>query len=96
MNNKCCNCDYDKKSFNTTDYATIIERLVCARDEIDDLIQLLQNRQTKDKIINDILSSNYSNDEYNYDEATLRQILENYKLLSKRKTNVFYPFDMYR
>ena len=55
-------CSNESKNMYSADYDSVIDSLKHTRDEIDTLIRQLENRKNKDKVINDILSSDFEDE----------------------------------
>lgn len=97
-----CNIDNDKSNFSCSiDYDSLIERLTATRDEIDNLINVLKNREAKDSVINEILSSEYEETEEKNEESDeykkiIEEVLKKNKQLNTPRNRVYrrysYPW----
>lgn len=92
MMNKCdgkCMCDIDFSEDNG--YGYILEELKATRAHIDEIIKIVELRMKKDKIIDEVLDTEYSDDEDVLDG--LREAVEENQEPKKeaRKTN---PIDI--
>lgn len=88
MSKKYCDCKSrcgvnSSKAMYTADYDNLIERLISARNEIDDLINLLEDRKAKDDAINSILSTEYEEEIEEKDDDTVILTKEEKELLQK-------------
>ena len=81
MTNNCdCNnrtCDMDFSEDNG--YKYVLDELKAIRAQVDKTINLLEKRMEKDKIINEVLSTEYDNEEdIEDDDIDFYEILEAY------------------
>ena len=88
MSKKYCDCKSrcgvnNSKAMYAVDYDNLIERLISARDEIDSLINLLEDRKAKDDVINSILSTEYEEEIEEKDDDTVILTEEEKELLRK-------------
>lgn len=65
-----CNCGYCSKDEFISDYDDIIAQLKETRDGIDKMIQALEHRKVKDNVINQILQTDYEEED---DEEEISQ-----------------------
>lgn len=102
MHNYCCSsdkCKNDSKAMYSVDYDSLIEDLTHTRNEIDDLIKTLEARKNKDKVINDILSSDY--EEKKEVDGELKELLEDImekdidEIVRKYPNTTKYPYRPY-
>lgn len=103
MNNYCCSNNKsgnDSKAMYSVDYDSLIEDLTHTRNEIDILIKTLEARKNKDKVINDILSSDYEEEkEENSNTKELEELLKDImektpsEIVKKKYPNTtIYPY----
>ena len=81
MTNNCdcnnCTCDMDFSEDNG--YKYVLDELKAIRAQVDKTINLLEKRMEKDKIINEVLSTEYDNEEdIEDDDIDFYEILEAY------------------
>ena len=82
MQNECeCGCCSD---VHLNDYDEIIAQLKETRDNIDKMITSLEHRKVKDSVINQILNSDYEEEDCNVDiidelESILKEVKTNPK-----------------
>lgn len=81
MTNNCdcnnCTCDMDFSEDNG--YKYVLDELKAIRAHVDKTINLLEKRMEKDKIINEVLSTEYDNEEdVEEDDIDFYEILEAY------------------
>lgn len=81
MTNNCdcnnCTCDMDFNEDNG--YKYVLDELKAIRAQVDKTINLLEKRMEKDKIINEVLSTEYDNEEdIEDDDIDFYEILEAY------------------
>lgn len=81
MTNNCdcnnCTCDMDFSEDNG--YKYVLDELKAIRAHVDKTINLLEKRMEKDKIINEVLSTEYDNEEdVEDDDIDFYEILEAY------------------
>ena len=81
MTNNCdcnnCTCDMDFSEDNG--YKYVLDELKAIRAQVDKTINLLEKRMKKDKIINEVLSTEYDNEEdIEDDDIDFYEILEAY------------------
>ena len=81
MTNNCdcnnCTCDMDFSEDNG--YKYVLDELKAIRAQVDKTINLLEKRMEKDKIINEVLSTEYDNEEdVEEDDIDFYEILEAY------------------
>lgn len=81
MTNNCdcnnCTCDMDFSEDNG--YKYVLDELKDIRAHVDKTINLLEKRMEKDKIINEVLSTEYDNEEdVEEDDIDFYEILEAY------------------
>ena len=81
MTNNCdcnnCTCDMDFSEDNG--YKYVLDELKAIRAQVDTTINLLEKRMEKDKIINEVLSTEYDNEEdIEDDDIDFYEILEAY------------------
>ena len=93
MKDKCeCNCCSIDGSYS--DYDDIIEQLKETRDSIDKMIKALEHRKVKDNVINDILNTEYEDDDENNDKDknALEDIIND--MMKNTKVHTYtIPFD---
>lgn len=77
MKNKCT-CDCCSTDSYANDYDDIIEQLKETRDSIDKMIQALEHRKVKDNVINQILNTEYEDEDADVEE--IKNILDNVKI----------------
>lgn len=101
---KKCNCDIcgDVDFSDDNGYKYVLDELKNTRDNIDNIIKVIESRIEKDAIIDEVLNTDYPDDEYNIDmrtpsdEATIKAIekaLSDYDALKRRqRTRRTYPW----
>lgn len=99
MNNYCgcqdnCKLDNDEsRNMYAIDYDSLIERLTRNRNEIDEIIRILEHRKAKDSVINDILSQEDEDDSSSLsqeDEEIIKKILNNKTRISNVAPHPYY------
>ena len=89
-----CNCYDDFKGID--EYDDIIEQLKETRNSIDRMIRALEHRKMKDNVINEILNTEYEDEDKNFNKdeliEELRRELEKQKY---KKTNYTFPYTQY-
>lgn len=70
-NNNCCSCNGSchVKFDDDNGYRYVIDELKRMRNNCDNLIKILENRIEKDNIIDEVLSTDYEDEDKNQEEA---------------------------
>ena len=93
-----CDCDCCSFGNHITDYDELIAQLKETRDGIDRMIKSLEQRKVKDNVINQILNTEYDEEETNlkdYDERFKKYTINKYTVPFDLKYRVMYPYMFY-
>jgi len=94
MNENYCNCNCcdDFKD----EYDDIIEQLKETRNDIDRIIRTLEHRKIKDNVIDEILNTEYEEEDKDINKDKLIEELRRELKKQKYKTNYTIPIGKYK